>query len=589
MVSTRSLRLLGLLGLLAVACGEPPTVALSVDLRTDYLAGIEFQEVVLEVADAERREVQSVEVGSYAAGRRVFDFGGLPPDGRRELRVSLVDASGEELAARVLVVAHSDDLALTAVISRDCRGVSCEDGGIAAESCLGGRCVDPECIEGNEPVCEPQCVLDEDCPGRASCSRATCRAGVCLYESESVCGDGFYCDPDDGCAPLADVCADPVLSQTFELGAGMTVPARAHFVDATGVVAPDGVWMLLRFMEAGEAGWEIGSRWLQRVGCDNSLGELIEVERGSDLSRKEGGLALGPEGLLVVGPGEGGLVGHRFDPTTGTPLGTTAIPLDGLDDSTVLAPIQLAQTAAGFVVAGHRFSRDSPAARRGFTRDLDSRGMPLGAAWEAPGEAAPLSSGAGVANVGADTFDIGPGGLVYRMDDLWIREDGGDPRPLEAFAERMPVGGLAVARVGGQTWVTQGSRVDAGVFGPILIARSTEGQAFDASNPSELDRDYHPVLVPAEGGAAALAFSRVTGTWGTSDYREQMFVRRMSVNDTGTFVREEAKEIPYEGTFDTSNGSAVIVDLVPVGGDRFLVVWHQDWSAGRLFARFVEL
>ena len=166
------------------ACGDEPTRwELSVDLRTDYLPGLEFTGVRV-FLEGEGRRAESLAVAeSYVGGRRVAEVDDLPSADRRQVVVELIGAAGDSLARRAVVVGQDSDLAITVVISRDCANVSCDTVGGVADRCLGGRCVDPECVEGDEEAClEPDCATASDCVPMASCAQATCEAGVCLFD-----------------------------------------------------------------------------------------------------------------------------------------------------------------------------------------------------------------------------------------------------------------------------------------------------------------------------------------------------------------------------------------------------------------------
>ena len=181
---------------LLVGCpSEAPQ--LRVDLRTDYVAGVEFVEAVAvfdgvpagRTFDASERDVLDHRVAELAVRRGVFP-----------LEVRLIGRDGSTLAARdVSVTIAGPSTGTTVVISRQCQDVFCPVG----ESCLGGRCVPPACIRGDEPSCpEPQCTeptAADDCEVPAgACARAVCEFGVCAVRGAG-CGTDEYCDPALGC------------------------------------------------------------------------------------------------------------------------------------------------------------------------------------------------------------------------------------------------------------------------------------------------------------------------------------------------------------------------------------------------------
>lgn len=180
-----------------MACDGGSKVELSVDLRTDYVAGIEFAGVRLTV-DGDRSEETLTGSASFIEGRRLFDLDGLEPSARRGLRVELLSATGRIVTSREIAVRHEEDMAVTVVVTRDCSAVVCE----ADQSCLAGRCVDLGCTDGTGELCEePDCTTGSDCTAMADCSQASCQEGLCLYEVIE-CDEGLYCAPESGCVPI---------------------------------------------------------------------------------------------------------------------------------------------------------------------------------------------------------------------------------------------------------------------------------------------------------------------------------------------------------------------------------------------------
>ena len=84
------------LGLLA-SCEGDPDLALSVDLRTDYVAGVEFVGARLTIDGTVADETLSG-AESYVDGRRLFEVEGLGSSARRGLTVSLLNGAGGVLA-----------------------------------------------------------------------------------------------------------------------------------------------------------------------------------------------------------------------------------------------------------------------------------------------------------------------------------------------------------------------------------------------------------------------------------------------------------------------------------------------------------
>ena len=182
----------------AGACAGSKGNELSVDVRTDYVAGIEFDAVWVRV-DAQPWETRAArQTENFVRGQRVADIGGLG-NGRQQVFVQL--RLGETMVAeRDVPVDISGDLAITVIFSRDCEGVTCA-GELSA--CVGGRCVNPECTPETPESCPADaCTSDSACPSTSpSCLRPTCSVGVCLYADDGTCGAGQYCDPTMGCRP----------------------------------------------------------------------------------------------------------------------------------------------------------------------------------------------------------------------------------------------------------------------------------------------------------------------------------------------------------------------------------------------------
>ncbi len=216
---------------------------LSVDLKTDFVPAIEMIRVETQVLDVERfaEHLPSPDV-PFEVGERVAEIEGLPKNSLRRVRVRASGPTGV-IAQRDITIRHVEDLAITVVMTRDCANVDCPD----SQSCLGGRCVDPECLTGDEPSCpEPACVASSDCPPMDACSNAICSSGVCAYVSAGRCPDRTYCSPEDGCLPIPETdagMADAAMGDVgTDAGGLLLVPTPVSPLngEATGV-APDGL------------------------------------------------------------------------------------------------------------------------------------------------------------------------------------------------------------------------------------------------------------------------------------------------------------------------------------------------------------
>lgn len=189
-------RLLATLALLTASCaGAEHFVA--IDLRTDLVVGEEIDRITLfldgtQVADG------ALAPGDYAAGVRVAELDAVTT-GAHRIRVE-VSLDGAPVATQVMAVQVREPGVFTALITRDCRGVDC-GAGVEAQACLRAACVAPECTPETPEACpEAECAADEDCASAVMCVAAACRAGRCLAVDDGSCGEGEYCDPDDGCA-----------------------------------------------------------------------------------------------------------------------------------------------------------------------------------------------------------------------------------------------------------------------------------------------------------------------------------------------------------------------------------------------------
>jgi hypothetical protein len=204
------------------AC-SPGKLALSVDLRTDYVPGREFVNIVTEVTpDGEGAQSSSRAAsegkGDYLTGERVADFGDLP-QGSFQVRVRVFSGENEMLVERLARVSVTGDYALTMVVTRNCEGVVCPEpaGDPGKITCNGGKCVQPECLPEHPELCPaPDCTGDADCHADAPCVAARCFAGTCLFvPNDGLCKGGQSCDVTRGCfAPGGEDCKATSATET---------------------------------------------------------------------------------------------------------------------------------------------------------------------------------------------------------------------------------------------------------------------------------------------------------------------------------------------------------------------------------------
>jgi hypothetical protein len=198
--------LLAAFTLVGAACKED-RIALSIDLRTDYVPGREFVNVITEVVaegaePVSARRAAGESEAAFVEGTRVADFADLPA-GSVSVKVRVMSLTNELLVERVARLSVSGDYALTMVVTRNCEGIVCPDpeGDLNRNTCNAGKCVEPGCLPEQPQFClEPECAVDSDCVGDAACVATYCRAGTCLFvPDDAKCKQGQACDVTRGC------------------------------------------------------------------------------------------------------------------------------------------------------------------------------------------------------------------------------------------------------------------------------------------------------------------------------------------------------------------------------------------------------
>ena len=201
-------RLASLALALVAGCADGATT-LRVDVRTDYVPGVEFAEVEVGVDSGGLERTYPVRFGEdFLSGVRVATLDDAPV-GQMTLRARLNAADGRRIAERrVELDLRGNANSVTIVFTRACASISCPDGEDAsATQCVGGRCVSPECSPETPEACGMGCSSADDCELMvAGCARAICDEGVCFVGSEvGACATGEFCHPDRGCT------AEPVM------------------------------------------------------------------------------------------------------------------------------------------------------------------------------------------------------------------------------------------------------------------------------------------------------------------------------------------------------------------------------------------
>jgi alpha-tubulin suppressor-like RCC1 family protein len=187
----------------ASACSDPP-VELFVDLRTDYVGGVEARlaRVQLLTADGET-PIRTVETPlieeDLTDGVRIAELADLSGG---EYRVVVALEGLTRVPVRTIRVTLETSRAVTVLITRDCQTVTCPmDDASPLTECLGGLCVDPTCTPEDPASCpDAECSADTDCTTTVACASPLCVEGVCtLRANSSMCAMTEYCDPTMGC------------------------------------------------------------------------------------------------------------------------------------------------------------------------------------------------------------------------------------------------------------------------------------------------------------------------------------------------------------------------------------------------------
>ncbi len=191
------------IALLVSACSASP-LALTVDLRTDYVPGRDFTSVVTELRPGSLERTAEVREASLPAdssrdfirGVRVAEFVDVT-HGPIQARVRLLNRAGAEIAERIVELDLHDSFAISVLITVSCADVRCPApaGSPVLTQCQDGRCVDPRCSPSTPEYCPPPvCETDADCTASASCGGYVCIEGSCLCD-RLASGDG---GTDDG-------------------------------------------------------------------------------------------------------------------------------------------------------------------------------------------------------------------------------------------------------------------------------------------------------------------------------------------------------------------------------------------------------
>jgi hypothetical protein len=201
--------LLGCVLVFVAASGcDSESPSLSIDLRTDLVAQVEFDTVRV-VLGGDRQDTNVDADTPWLDAVRVARFEDLSI-GTQSLELQLL-RDGEVLIRRPTSAQLLPGInVVTIVVTRSCLNVRCPGADPAQTACLGGQCVNPGCSQENPELCaEPECDVANACASMADCAEARCISGVCAYASQiGACDDGSSCIPEEGCRVNEPAVAD---------------------------------------------------------------------------------------------------------------------------------------------------------------------------------------------------------------------------------------------------------------------------------------------------------------------------------------------------------------------------------------------
>lgn len=317
------------------------------DVRTDLVPELEMTRITTRVVGEGRETVHDVAPdGDWFAGVRVARFDGLAANLERELEVAVEGPAGV-VARRTAIFAHRGRFAITLTFTRDCRDVSCDD--VAAETCLGGRCVPQGCLTGAEPECPPpECSSDAECPAGDACAVASCVDAVCVFRrDDGACEPGRVCVPDEGCRARGPV--DPCAGGVCDCGGVRRIhaPGGSADVEASIAWAPgDGPGDGARYFVAWTAfDGQLLGQWLSASTAP--LGPTLVIAEGEDAYRPR---------VATHGPLAATVAWTRADPAGSGGRQVWALTLDGEGQRVAEGEV----SAPGNVFDPHVLSTDPP-------------------------------------------------------------------------------------------------------------------------------------------------------------------------------------------------------------------------------------
>lgn len=198
-----------LLALLLAGCSCTAPRGMIVQLRSNFVPGIEFDEARTELwVPGSRTPALTTSASMHwqdpvERGMQIADAPDVEP-GTYTVIVTLRRA-GSAVAQRTVLVTFEGARAVTVLVTRDCFNVTCETG----LTCLAGVCVPQDCLDGSSFDGCPSvtCVEDDDCEELPiDCTDVMCLEGHCHpFPAHDECGDEEWCNPDEGCRVLPDL------------------------------------------------------------------------------------------------------------------------------------------------------------------------------------------------------------------------------------------------------------------------------------------------------------------------------------------------------------------------------------------------
>lgn len=490
----------GVASLFACACGG--SSALEIDVRTDLVPIDEMATVWLRVTHVDgsgepvERTYTVAEADDFIGGVRVASLSDIG-HGDVRIDVEVRDALGQVVLERPTLVTLENDRAVTILLTRDCRGVTCGDAG-APLACLSGTCTDPRCTPETPELCSSaECTADADCVFAAECSVGVCSNGVCLARpDDALCDEGLWCNPDEGCVDLPPLCPELQVIEVAErtVDGGATWEAAEYVLSGTLtvsggplVVAPCSVIRVSGGIEVRDGGgltFEGGPRMPITVTSPNA-----RPSRGDWNQLHFLDTASGPDNVFVhVSIEYGGGAGSMIRVDSGTSIEVRDSVLQG----SAAEPLEVISGGELVAFENNRVFDNAT----GLDLDPDVVGR-LG-----PGVYGPN-----------DIDGIRVQSRTVRRDATWLAHDA--PYVLEGNLEMAAVAGSSArltVEAGATLLIPSGQRITVGTSGGLTLAGTAEAPVtLTSASPGPSRGDWDTVVFRNEsiGTANRLSFAIV--------------------------------------------------------------------------------